>query len=93
MGEIATKRIPITPKTQQELKDFKDGLGTDYDRAVQVLFYLALGDQQDKHIAGRQVRAGVLNIVDALSDPERDLLAEYEKQIGVAKQSIAGDRG
>lgn len=56
MTEKADDRIPITSRTKGELKDFKDGLGTDYDRAIRVLFQLALDQQKDRHSAGRELR-------------------------------------
>lgn len=56
-NENAFKRIPLTPETQQALKDFKHGLGTDYDTAIRILFDVAFGKcTGDKHTIGRMLR-------------------------------------
>lgn len=56
MPENASKRIPLTPDTYEALRDFKNGLGTDYDRAIQKLFELALDPKRDKFEAGKSLR-------------------------------------
>lgn len=55
--ETATKRIPLSPKTWEQLRDFKNGLHCDYDTAIQKLFELGLKDHpQDKYQAGKSIR-------------------------------------
>lgn len=51
-----TSRVPVTPQTLDELKEFRNGLGGSYDDAIKMLLMLARGNETDLYIAGRNMR-------------------------------------
>jgi hypothetical protein len=52
---IASSRVPVTPSTHEELKEFRNGLDASFDEAILFLLHLAKGND-DTYLAGKQMR-------------------------------------
>lgn len=52
----ATRRIPLTDETMEQLRDFAAGLGSTYDEAIQVLLAIAKEPDEHEFVAGKRLR-------------------------------------
>lgn len=54
--EKASGRLPITPTNHERIKEFRNGLGSDFDQAVELLLSLALKPGEDEYSAGKRLK-------------------------------------
>lgn len=60
-SEAASSRVPVTPATHQQLKEFRNGLDASFDEAIALLLRLA-AQGEDVYTAGRRLRDELQNM-------------------------------
>lgn len=55
--ERANSRLPITPANHERMKEFKNGLGSDFDQAIRLLLSLAVKPGEDEYSAGKRLKS------------------------------------
>ena len=54
--ELATSRLPITPTNHERIKEFRNGLGSDFDQTIELLLSLAKQPGEDEYSAGKRLK-------------------------------------
>lgn len=57
----ASSRVPVTPAVHQELKEFRNGLGSSFDEAIALLLRIVTAGE-DAYTAGKKLREGSLKV-------------------------------
>ncbi len=64
----ASSRLPLTPKSHERMKEFRNGLGGSFDEAIEVLLDSALKSGEDEYSAGKRLKSRLEKLKKAVGD-------------------------